>query len=143
MGIAVSSEGASGEQTSGRGKTIWFVVALLFTIANLAGAAFAAWRGEFTHAAVHALLLYFGSKAASALAPPALTRVPAIEESDASLATMQAWQNRLQRIEESLDVVAIEIERIGEGQRFMTRHLASKESSEPEARDGGAPPPQL
>jgi hypothetical protein len=42
---------------------------------------------------------------------------------------------RLQRIEQAVDAMAIEIERISEGQRFTTRLLTSRaESNEPARR---------
>jgi hypothetical protein len=43
--------------------------------------------------------------------------------------------NRLQRIEQAVDAMAIEIERISEGQRFTTRLLSSRaEASVPADR---------
>jgi len=39
--------------------------------------------------------------------------------------------NRLERMEQSIDAIAVEVERISEGQRFTTRLLA--ESREPQA----------
>jgi len=41
---------------------------------------------------------------------------------------------RLERVEQSLEAIAIEMERVGEGQRFLTRLLANK----PQALSDGA-----
>lgn len=40
---------------------IWLVLAVLFVVVNLAGAAFAAARGELLHACIHAVLLLVGA----------------------------------------------------------------------------------
>lgn len=49
------------------------------------------------------------------------------------MATLQAGagrsfdlESRLERIEQSVDTIAIEMERIGEGQRFVTKLLAER-----------------
>ena len=41
---------------------------------------------------------------------------------------------RLQRIEEAVETIAVEIERMGEGQRFVTKLLAEKAGQLPEAK---------
>lgn len=46
-------------------------------------------------------------------------------------------QARLERIEQSVDAIAIEVERMSEGQRFVTRLLADR------AADRGADPARL
>lgn len=45
---------------------------------------------------------------------------------------------RLERMEQAIDAMALEIERVGEAQRFTTRLLTEKGSG---AGLGGAPPP--
>jgi hypothetical protein len=42
-------------------------------------------------------------------------------------------QARLQRIEQSVDAIAIEVERMSEGQRFVTRLLAERGAERAEA----------
>jgi len=64
------------------------------------------------------------------LAPPsaALTSVsPAPRERD----------ERLERLEQAVDAIAVEMERVGEGQRFMTRLLAERRA---ERAPGQTPP---
>jgi cytochrome c-type biogenesis protein CcmH/NrfG len=112
---------------------VWLVLAALFAIGNLIAAGVAlAWR-EPPHAGVHVLLALLGAfvvrwlwqRGAAASAPS----LDAIEE--------PAISDRLAQLERSVDGVAIEVERIGESQRFMTRVLT--EAAEP--APGAAPEP--
>ena len=43
---------------------------------------------------------------------------------------------RLDRIERAVDVTALEVERIGEGQRFLTRALGDRALAEPPRPEG-------
>jgi hypothetical protein len=54
--------------------------------------------------------------------PPALTLPPAVAQS----------AERLSRLEQSVDAIAVEIERISEGQRFVTKLLSEKAPALPE-----------
>jgi hypothetical protein len=93
-----------------RRSKIWLVVAVLFILANFAGGLMAAWQGELLHSGVHVGLLLLGVYVVRRLAPrrDALPRLGALTD-------------RLTQLEQSLDAIAIEVERIGEGQRFMLR----------------------
>ena len=42
---------------------------------------------------------------------------------------------RLERVEQALDAIAVEMERVGEGQRFLTRLLADRPQALPDAAD--------
>jgi hypothetical protein len=53
-------------------------------------------------------------------------------------ATNPLLEARLARMEEALDAIAVEVERMGEGQRFVTKLLAER-SREPERAPGGTP----
>jgi deoxyribose-phosphate aldolase len=46
-----------------------------------------------------------------------------------------ALEQRLERIEQAVETVAIEIERMGEGQRFVTKLLAARAPAEPAPRE--------
>ena len=46
--------------------------------------------------------------------------------------------DRLTRIEQMIDVIAVEMERVGEGQRFMSKLLADRSAEQ--NRAGGSPP---
>jgi aspartate 1-decarboxylase len=47
---------------------------------------------------------------------------------------------RLERIEHAVDAMAVEVERLGEGQRFTTQLLAGR-AGETSVQPGGASPP--
>jgi tetrahydromethanopterin S-methyltransferase subunit G len=46
-------------------------------------------------------------------------------------AGLAEMQQRLERIEQAVDAMAVEVERIAEGQRFVTRLLAEKGQERP------------
>jgi hypothetical protein len=109
------------------------VAAALYVVINVGGAVYAVAMDEMPHAAVHVVLLFVGvavwtrfrpghgpGRGAAAAAPPELT-------------------DRFRNLEQSIDAVAIEVERIGEGQRFMTTLLAKRQS--PPASGPGNPKP--
>jgi hypothetical protein len=95
----------------------WNGVLALLSAANLVAVWFAAQPGEAWHATAHAALaLGFGLWALHRIRPgpprePALTGL-----ADA----------RLERIERAIDAVALEVERIGEMERFASKILAAR-----------------
>jgi hypothetical protein len=103
-----------------RRSIVWMVGAMLFLAINLAGGVYAAAMGEPLHAGTHAVLLLPGaylvwrlSRRRNALGTGSLLSSLPVDLGD-----------RLSHLEQSLDAVAIEVERIGEGQRFLTRLFA-------------------
>ncbi len=125
---------------SARSKGFW-VAAVIFTVVNIAGAVMAAWEGQALHAALHVALGCLGAYGVQRLAPLGARRLWPWRQS-AIAATSPELTNRLTKIEESVDAVAIEVERIGEGQRFMTRIFTEPETP-PRAGEGEAPPPAI
>lgn len=106
-----------------RRHKVWLVVAVLFVAANLGGAGVALVEGEAFHALTHIALLFPGAYLVSRFASRrASRRVEGFVESDL-IAEDTDFTDRLTRLEHSLDAVAIEMERIGEGQRFMTTRM--------------------
>lgn len=120
-----------------RAKVLW-LAAVLFTAVNLAGAVMAAWMGESLHAALHVALGCLGAYLVQRFAPSGARRFWPWRQS-AIAAGAPELTNRLTNIEESVDAVAIEVERIGEGQRFMTRLFTETGAPRP-ADEGGAAP---
>ena len=106
-----------------RSVKLWRVGAALFTVINVGGAAYAAWMGEPVHAAVHVVLVagtYLWWRRATwarrQVVPPA-----------------QLPDERLEYLQQSVDAIALEVERIGEAQRFNEKLRAERvEKSEPE-----------
>ena len=90
-------------------STLWGVAAALFFLINLGGAGIAVARGELLHAGVHLALLLLGSYAVCRLAPRMRRQ---------NLPGSQQSEDRLDYLQQSVDAVALEVERIGEAQRF-------------------------
>jgi hypothetical protein len=105
-----------------RRPKLWLVVASLFTLVNLAGAPFAALSGEPLHAAIHVALTLVGAYFVARLAPRARRQ---------HLLGTQPAEERLDRLQHSLDAIAIEVERVGEAQRFLTKLGAERARASP------------
>jgi hypothetical protein len=110
----------------------WIPIAWLLSLANLVAVWFAARPGEPLHASVHALLAVLFALGAQYLAlrktVAANAEVLARQDMKARLATPEPPQ-----VAQTLDAIAIEVERIGEGQRYLTKLLTEREARSPEA----------
>ncbi|HXT16232.1 MAG TPA: hypothetical protein VN706_11420 [Gemmatimonadaceae bacterium] len=51
---------------------------------------------------------------------------------------LRAVESRMERLEQAIDSIAVEVERISEGQRFVTKVMAERDASRPLAP--GEPP---
>lgn len=122
-----------------RRSRIWLVVALLFLAVNLAGGVVAAASREWLHAGVHAALTLLAAYLVWRLAPKRPPRRTPREAEAGGPALPREIGDRLTQLEQSVDGVAVEVERIGEGQRFMTRLFA--EDGTPRAPGAPAPEP--
>jgi hypothetical protein len=101
---------------------------VLYTLINLGGAIYAAAMREPMHLALHvALLLPVGW---------VLSRRASRPDAGASrlAVTDPALPSRLTNLEQSIDAVAIEVERIVEGQRNLTDLLAEQQRPRDEKR---------
>lgn len=63
--------------------------------------------------------------------PLVRARVKQMERGVPDSAGLAEMQQRLERIEQAIDAMAVEVERIAEGQRFVTRLLAEKGQERP------------
>ncbi len=97
------------------------MVAAVFTVVNVGGAGLAILSGEPLHAAVHVGLLV-----ATYLA---WRLVPRARQAD--LPNAYPAEERLEHIQQSLDAIALDVERIGEGQRYAAKVLADRARSSP------------
>lgn len=100
-----------------RRPKLWLVIASVFTLINLGGAVYAAATVEPLHAAGHIVLMLTGGflmrrLTARSSQPQADGESPAGE--------------RLDNLQQSLDAIAVEVERIGEHQRFITKIAAER-----------------
>jgi hypothetical protein len=104
----------------------WRVAAVLYTVINVGGAGFAVAMGEPMHAAGHVALLfagYIGWKLA--------TRVSAEPN---QLQTQQADPG-LEYLQQSVDAIALEVERIAETQRYNEKLRAELGETPPLKKD--------
>ena len=93
---------------------------VLFSMVNLAGAVMAVLQGELIHTGIHVGLLLLGVYYVRRILVPgwAVTR---------DLAIPGEVSDRLTRVEQSVEAVALAVERVGEGQRFLTRLLSDND----------------
>ena len=121
-----------------RRARIWSVVAFVFTVVNVLGVGLALRDQELPHAGLHVALALLGSfvwwRIASASRAPRLAQ----SRHDALPASAELT-NRLSHLEQSVEAVAIEVERIGEGQRYVTRMMTEQEPERRDAGPGGPP----
>src|SRR4051812_3524188 len=99
-----------------RRSRVWRAVAAAFIVINVAGGIYAAVIGESMHAAVHLVLLVLGIGAYSVMR----TRSTDTE------APPEETVERLRNLEQSVDSLAVGIERVGEAQRYQARILDEK-----------------
>jgi len=109
-----------------RRSRFWRVAAGLFLFINVAGAAYAVVMGEPMHALIHAVLL---TLALGAYSTWRVSRpVPAAHHS------AQLSDDRLEYLQQSVDALALEVERIGEAQRFKEK-LSAQGQTPPTKKD--------
>ena len=111
-----------------RRLTVWRAAAIGFIAINLGGFIFAVYMGEPMHAAVHAVLtvlggVFFGVQRMRSRPEPAA-------------ALPQETAERLKHLEQSVDKLAIGVERVGEAQRFQTKILDEKNKAGPPKKEG-------
>jgi hypothetical protein len=111
-----------------RRSLLWRVAAVIFTVVNVGGAVYANAMGEGQHATVHVLLLALGASAYVIWRLVAMARRP-----DAPPA--QLPEGRLDYLQQSVDAIALEVERIGEAQRFNEKLRSEKGQTPPPKKD--------
>jgi hypothetical protein len=111
----------------------WRVAAMaaaaIFSLANLLGVVWHVREGELLWAGAHAALAIVAAYLVRRLAPRGEGHGN-WQSGAAGVGTAPEFTDRLSNLEQSVDAVAIEVERIGEGQRFVTRLFT----------ESGAPP---
>jgi hypothetical protein len=104
----------------------WLAVAAIFTVGNLAGGVVAAAQGEIMHASVHAGLMLLGAAWVWLLASRRDTSH--LARATSAAAEMSQLGDRLTLIQQSIDSIGIEVERIGEGQRYLTQLFSASDA---------------
>jgi hypothetical protein len=105
-----------------RRTKLWRTIAAAFVIINVAGAGYAAAMGERMHLDTHLVLLAAGAIAylmarAVAQRRSQETAVPVLKGDD---------RQGLEYLQRSVDAIALEVERIGEAQRFNERQKGER-----------------
>ena len=112
-----------------RRAKLWRAGAVLFGIVNLAGMGFALAMDEMMHAMAHAFLLFVGLgayllwKAVTTWASSPgdqLSQASSLASSGRG-STPQLSDQRIDYLQRSIDALALEVERIGEAQRFKDK----------------------
>jgi N-methylhydantoinase A/oxoprolinase/acetone carboxylase beta subunit len=109
-----------------RRSILWPTVVGFFIVINLAGAVFAIAMGEPMHAIAHAALLLLGY-VGWLVAPwrrPREAEVP-----------RQLSDERIEYLQQSVDAVALEVERLGESQRFNEKLRAVRDQIPPKKEE--------
>jgi hypothetical protein len=109
-----------------RRSRLWQAVVALFIIINVAGAGFAIAMGEPMHAVSHAALLLVGY-VGWLVGPWRRRQEPAPAE--------QLSDDRIEYLQQSVDAVALEVERLGESQRFNEKLRAVRDEIPPPKKD--------
>ncbi len=106
-----------------RRSKIWQIVAAVFVLINVAGIVYGAEMGDGVHAATHVGILIAGFVVW--MLPwgrrPAVPSEPPVDE------------RRIEYLQQSVDAIALEVERIGEKQRFSDK-LRVERGEKPEER---------
>ncbi|HEX5973240.1 MAG TPA: hypothetical protein VFY85_15000 [Gemmatimonadaceae bacterium] len=109
--------------------TVGLVLAVLFTLVNIGGGVYAGVMGEARHAGLHVVLAAIGLYLTSVLV--ARRRLDGAPPLSAAGTAPPELSSRLTHLEQSLDAIAVEVERVGEGQRFMARLFSERREKEP------------
>ena len=111
-----------------RRSKIWGIAAGLYAFINLGGLFYAWAADEEMHAMLHLFLLLLG--VAAFVGWKLARRVPTQQPSRAQLG-----DERLEYLQRSVDAMALEVERIGEAQRFSDKLRVEKGETLPLKKD--------
>ena len=107
-----------------RAKIGW-TVAVLSVVVNGAGAVYALAKGEWMHGGTHAVLFALTAYLMLIFRPGA-RRTPDDASWAGDVPPVSAGDARMEQLQQSVDAIAIEVERLGEAQRFNAK-LAAKQ----------------
>lgn len=107
-----------------RSYKLWQIGLALFALVNLAGAVYAAAMSEPMHAMVHVALFVAGLGAYAVLRVVQRGRRQPI-------ALAEPADQRLDYLQQSVDAIALEVERLGEGQRYRDKLRAEQGETPP------------
>jgi len=108
---------------------LWQATVAAFILINVAGAGFAIAMGEPAHAIAHAALLLVGY-VGWLVGPWRRPRDQRYAQSSAQLP-----DERIEYLQQSVDAVALEVERLGESQRFNEKLQAVRDQLPPKKEE--------
>ena len=104
-----------------RRAKMWVAAAALYAVINVGGLIYAWGMGEEMHAMAHLFFLLMGAAGYLGWRLARPRTVP-----DAQLAGTQLPEERIEYLQQSIDAMALELERIGEAQRFSDKLRVEK-----------------
>ena len=107
-------------------RSKWWLGAAIFTFINFAGGVYAAGTGEVMHTATHVVLFFAGAYLMWRL-------IPRTEQQEV-LGAREVTEG-LNNLQQSLAAIALEVERIGEAQRFEFKLLEKRGEISPQKKD--------
>jgi hypothetical protein len=109
-------------------SSLWRIGAAVYFFINAGGAVFAAARGETMHALAHVALLVVGAGVYGLFR----SKFDPIQQE--TVAAGQA-NERIDHLEQSLNSIALNVERIGEAQRFEKKILEERSEMPPPKKE--------
>ena len=129
-----------------RRAKLWRAAAVLFGVINLAGMGLALAMDEMMHAMSHVFLLFLGLGAyllwktvttwATGQPGDQRSRASALSSSGRG-STPQLGDPNIEYLQRSIDALALEVERIGEAQRFRDKQEAERGQAPPLKKSDG------
>jgi hypothetical protein len=114
------------EQLTTPRSRLWRAAAVLFVLINVGGAAMGVAMGQRAHTAEHVVLLILGIGAYTVWrGRPQRKDVPHTGPAD----------QRMEYLQQSVDAIALEVERLGEKQRFSEKLRAERDATLPTKRE--------
>lgn len=98
---------------------LWKAIAGIFVVINVGGLIFALAGGEMMHAVTHVAVLLVGMAGYSLWMGRGTP-------GELSAGDSEAATRRLDHLQDSLDVIAVEVERIGESQRYARKIIQER-----------------
>lgn len=94
-------------------RSYWRAIAVFFALANIGGGILAVVMGEMNHALGHAAL--------AAVCLVWCQQLFVRRKGEPAGLVLPATETRLDQLQQSMDAIAVEIERLGEAQRFQEK----------------------
>jgi hypothetical protein len=110
----------SEEALMGRRIGLWQVLAAVFTVVNLVGLGMAMAAREQAHSGIHVALAVVGACAMWWLSG---------RRANGPSTQAEIGNTRLEQLQQSVDAIALEVERIGEAQRFNAKLYSEQNES--------------